>query len=131
MIRKDIIDLFRVPRDGKVRLKNYNPGWKQSVEFEDFGKDALKERLCASAASRSRALIFVSEAALEQFAVRYRRHPSWRVVRNGIDTETWSPGVGRLPRLPCHPSVACASAGSSAPRHEQLCCAPVAAAGSA
>jgi PPK2 family polyphosphate:nucleotide phosphotransferase len=44
MIRKDIIDLFRVPRDGKVRLKNYNPGWKQSVEFEDFGKDALKER---------------------------------------------------------------------------------------
>jgi glycosyltransferase involved in cell wall biosynthesis len=62
------------------------------------GRDALKERLCASAASRSRALIFVSEAALEQFAVRYRRHPSWRVVRNGIDTETWSPGVGRLPR---------------------------------
>jgi PPK2 family polyphosphate:nucleotide phosphotransferase len=44
MIRKDIIDLFRVPTDGKVRLKDYNPGWKQSVEFEDFGKDALKER---------------------------------------------------------------------------------------
>jgi PPK2 family polyphosphate:nucleotide phosphotransferase len=44
MIRKDIIDLFRVPTGGKVRLKDYNPGWKQSVEFEDFGKDALKER---------------------------------------------------------------------------------------
>jgi PPK2 family polyphosphate:nucleotide phosphotransferase len=44
MIRKDIIDLFRVPRDGKVRLKNFNPGWKQGEEFEDFGKDALKER---------------------------------------------------------------------------------------
>jgi PPK2 family polyphosphate:nucleotide phosphotransferase len=44
MIRKDIVDLFRVPRDAKVRLKNFNPGWKQSVEFEDFGKDALKER---------------------------------------------------------------------------------------
>jgi PPK2 family polyphosphate:nucleotide phosphotransferase len=44
MIRKDIVDLFRVPRDAKVRLKNFNPGWKQTVEFEDFGKDALKER---------------------------------------------------------------------------------------
>src|SRR5215216_2029759 len=44
MIRKDIVDLFRVPRDGKVRLKNYNPGWKQGEEFEEFGKDALKER---------------------------------------------------------------------------------------
>src|SRR5262245_45650279 len=44
MIRKDIIDLFRVPTNGKVRLKDYNPGWKQSVEFEDFGKEALKER---------------------------------------------------------------------------------------
>ena len=44
MLRKDIIDLFRVPKNGKVRLKNFNPGWKQSEEFEDFGKDALKER---------------------------------------------------------------------------------------
>jgi len=44
MIRKDIIDLFRVSRDGKVRLKNFNPGWMQSEEFEEFGKDALKER---------------------------------------------------------------------------------------
>jgi len=44
MIRKDIIDLFRVPTNGKFRLKDCNPGWKQSVEFEDFGKDALKER---------------------------------------------------------------------------------------
>jgi len=61
------------------------------------GRDALRERLCASAASRSRALIFVSEAALQQFAVTYRRRPSWRVVRNGIDVETWSPGPGQLP----------------------------------
>lgn len=44
MIRKDIIDLFRVPVGEKVRLKDYNPGWKQSVEFEDFGKESLKER---------------------------------------------------------------------------------------
>jgi PPK2 family polyphosphate:nucleotide phosphotransferase len=44
MIRDDIIDLFRVPTNGKVRLKDHNPGWKQSAEFEDFGKDAVKER---------------------------------------------------------------------------------------
>src|SRR5688572_9104397 len=44
MIRKDIIDLFRVPPDKKVRLKDYNPGWKQTEELENLGKDALKER---------------------------------------------------------------------------------------
>ncbi|HJZ54238.1 MAG TPA: polyphosphate kinase 2 family protein [Gemmataceae bacterium] len=44
MIRKDIIDLFRVPAGKKVHLKDHNPGWKQTEEFEDFGKDALKER---------------------------------------------------------------------------------------
>jgi PPK2 family polyphosphate:nucleotide phosphotransferase len=43
-IRKDIIDLFRVPAGKKVRLKDHNPGWKQSDEFKDFGKDALKDR---------------------------------------------------------------------------------------
>ena len=69
-----------------------------SLPQQGGGRDALKERLCVSAASRSRALIFVSEAALEQFAARYRRRPSWCVLRNGIDVETWSPGPGRLPR---------------------------------
>jgi glycosyltransferase involved in cell wall biosynthesis len=68
-----------------------------SLPQQGGGRDALKERLCASAASRSRALIFVSEAALKQFAARYRRRPSWRVLPNGIDLETWSPGPGRLP----------------------------------
>ena len=43
-IRKDIIDLFRVPAGKKIRLKDYNPCWKQTEEFEDFGKDALKAR---------------------------------------------------------------------------------------
>ncbi len=41
-IRKDIIDLFRVPAGKKVRLKDHNPGWKQSEELKDLGKDALK-----------------------------------------------------------------------------------------
>jgi len=44
MIRKDIIDLFRVPAGKKLRLKDHNPGWKQTEEFEDMGKDELKER---------------------------------------------------------------------------------------
>jgi PPK2 family polyphosphate:nucleotide phosphotransferase len=44
MIRKDIIDLFRVPVGKKLRLKDHNPGWKQTEEFKDLGKDALKER---------------------------------------------------------------------------------------
>jgi glycosyltransferase involved in cell wall biosynthesis len=62
------------------------------------GRDALKERLCVAAAGRSRALIFVSEAARDRFAARYRRRHTWRVLRNGIDVETWSPGPGRLLR---------------------------------
>lgn len=44
VLRKDIIDLFRVPVGKKVQLKDYNPGWKQSEEFKDFGKDAVKAR---------------------------------------------------------------------------------------
>jgi PPK2 family polyphosphate:nucleotide phosphotransferase len=44
MIREDIIALFRVPAGKKLRLKDHNPGWKQTAEFEDLGKDALKER---------------------------------------------------------------------------------------
>jgi PPK2 family polyphosphate:nucleotide phosphotransferase len=44
MIRKEIIDLFRVPTNGKMRLKDYDTGWKQSEEFEEFGKEAIKER---------------------------------------------------------------------------------------
>jgi len=44
MIRKDVMNLFCVPFGKKLKLKDHNPGWKQSAEFEDFGKDALKER---------------------------------------------------------------------------------------
>ena len=44
MIRKDIIDLFRVPAGETIRLKDHNPGWKQTEEMEELGKDALKER---------------------------------------------------------------------------------------
>jgi PPK2 family polyphosphate:nucleotide phosphotransferase len=44
MIRKDVVDLFRVPPGKKFRMKDHNPGWKQSEEAEELGKDALKER---------------------------------------------------------------------------------------
>ena len=44
MIRKDIIDLFRVPAGETIRLKDHNPGWAQTEEMEELGKDALKER---------------------------------------------------------------------------------------
>jgi PPK2 family polyphosphate:nucleotide phosphotransferase len=44
VIRKDIIDLFKVPVGDTIRLKNYNPGWAQTKEMEELGKDELKER---------------------------------------------------------------------------------------
>ena len=44
MIRKDIIDRFRVPARETIRIKDYNPDWSQTEEMEELGKDALKER---------------------------------------------------------------------------------------
>lgn len=44
MIRRDIIDLFRVEPGKRFRLKDHNPGWKQTEEMEELGKDALKDR---------------------------------------------------------------------------------------
>ena len=44
MIREDIIDLFRVPTNGKVRAQGLQPGVETVGEFENLGKDAIKER---------------------------------------------------------------------------------------
>jgi PPK2 family polyphosphate:nucleotide phosphotransferase len=44
VIRKDIIDLFRVPPGETIRLKDYNPGWAQTEEMEELGKEELKKR---------------------------------------------------------------------------------------
>jgi PPK2 family polyphosphate:nucleotide phosphotransferase len=41
--KKEIIDLFRVPAGKKVRMKDYYPGWKQTDEFKELGKEAVKE----------------------------------------------------------------------------------------
>jgi PPK2 family polyphosphate:nucleotide phosphotransferase len=44
VIREDIIQLFRVSTGQSVRLKDYNPGWDQTAEMEELGKDAIKGR---------------------------------------------------------------------------------------
>jgi hypothetical protein len=44
MIRKDIIELFRVPPGEKILLRDYNPGWAQTKEMKELGKDDMKER---------------------------------------------------------------------------------------
>lgn len=44
MIREDIIERFRVPPGRAIRIKDYDPGWSQTEEMEELGKDALKER---------------------------------------------------------------------------------------
>ena len=44
MIRKEIIDLFRVKPDAKIRLKDYHTGWDQTDEMKSFGKKLVRER---------------------------------------------------------------------------------------
>jgi polyphosphate kinase 2 (PPK2 family) len=44
MIRKDIIELFRVPPGKKIRLRDYDTGWAQSKELKELGKDVIKDR---------------------------------------------------------------------------------------
>jgi PPK2 family polyphosphate:nucleotide phosphotransferase len=44
LIRKDLIDQLRVKPGKDIRLKDFDPGWAQSKEMKDLGKDAVKER---------------------------------------------------------------------------------------
>ncbi len=44
MLNKNVINLFRVPPDKKLKLKDYHTGWAQTDELEALGKDAVKER---------------------------------------------------------------------------------------
>jgi PPK2 family polyphosphate:nucleotide phosphotransferase len=44
VLHKDIIDRIRVPAGKKVRLKKYDPGWAQTDELKELGKDGVKER---------------------------------------------------------------------------------------
>jgi PPK2 family polyphosphate:nucleotide phosphotransferase len=42
--RQELLDLFRVSPGKKVRLKDYDPGWAQTLELKELGKGAIKER---------------------------------------------------------------------------------------
>src|SRR5205085_9838503 len=44
MIQKKYIDEIRVKPGKHVRLKDFDPGWAQSKELRELGKDAVKER---------------------------------------------------------------------------------------
>jgi glycosyltransferase involved in cell wall biosynthesis len=61
------------------------------------GRAAWRERLAVEAATRSRAVFFVSEASRHSFqeAYRPRQMPAnWAVMHNGIDLENFLPGEG-------------------------------------
>jgi len=44
MIKQKYIKLFRVKSGKKIHLKDYETGWAQNKDFEELGKDQLKER---------------------------------------------------------------------------------------
>ncbi|MBX9680298.1 MAG: polyphosphate kinase 2 family protein [Gemmataceae bacterium] len=44
MLDKDLIELFRAAPGKKVRLKDFDPGWKQTKDLKKLGKDVIKER---------------------------------------------------------------------------------------
>lgn len=44
MIKKEIIDLFKVKPESKVSLKDRETSWAQTDEFKSAGKKAIKER---------------------------------------------------------------------------------------
>lgn len=44
MIKKEIIESFRVKPDKKIHLKDHETGWEQTEAFKSLGKKAIKER---------------------------------------------------------------------------------------
>jgi PPK2 family polyphosphate:nucleotide phosphotransferase len=44
VIRHEVIDKLRVPPGKKIRLKDYDPGWAQTKELKELGKDVVKAR---------------------------------------------------------------------------------------
>lgn len=41
---KEVRRLFQVPTRGRVRLRDYDPGWAAQKQFKDLTKDELKAR---------------------------------------------------------------------------------------
>src|SRR5438477_13137424 len=48
MIRKDILDLFRVPPGKRLWLKDRDTGWAQTREMKELGKADIKDRARAT-----------------------------------------------------------------------------------
>ena len=44
---KEVRQLFQVPSRGRVRLRDYDPGWAADEEFKELTKDELKARAAA------------------------------------------------------------------------------------
>lgn len=44
MLSKELVELFRVKPGGGLKLKDCDPGWAQTEELEELGKDEVKER---------------------------------------------------------------------------------------
>ena len=44
MLAAKVIDLFRVPADGKFKLKDHDPAWSGSDATPDLSKKELKHR---------------------------------------------------------------------------------------
>jgi polyphosphate kinase 2 (PPK2 family) len=44
MIKKKVIDQFRVAPGKKVNLKDFDTGWAATLELKEAGKDAVKEK---------------------------------------------------------------------------------------
>ena len=43
LIRKDLIDQLRVKPGKQINLKDFDPGWEQSKELKELGKDGTDE----------------------------------------------------------------------------------------
>jgi PPK2 family polyphosphate:nucleotide phosphotransferase len=44
LIQRELLDLFRLKPGKKVRLKDHDPGWAQTKELKELGKDVVKDR---------------------------------------------------------------------------------------
>jgi len=44
IVRKDLLEQIRVKPGSEVNLKDFDPGWAQTKDLKELGKDAVKER---------------------------------------------------------------------------------------
>jgi PPK2 family polyphosphate:nucleotide phosphotransferase len=44
MLSKELVELFRIKPGANLKLKDCDPGWAQTEELEELGKDEVKER---------------------------------------------------------------------------------------